>query len=172
MTSEGLGEMFESDSADMCAGKILLVSMGGRAEELACAYLGARTPIGAGEIFPLSLMVVLTHGSVHARPSTQHPIDTSGNFSAHMSGRGVKKFETFSDQFSSFQAILSTFRFFGKKTKKSTHRGQGGPPSFLFCLFFLFLSSSASLTFRPEGVIVVFRNFAWGFKSQKKLDLG
>ena len=31
MTSEGLGEMFEGDSADTCAGKFLLVSMGGRA---------------------------------------------------------------------------------------------------------------------------------------------
>ena len=152
MTSEGLGEMFESDSADMCAGKILLVSMGGRAEELACAYLGARTPIGAGEIFPLSLMVVLTHGSVHARPSTQHPIDTSGNFSAHMSGRGVKKFETFSDQFSSFQAILSTFRFFGKKTKKSTHRGQGGPPNFCFACFFSFSLLLLHLLFAQKGL--------------------
>ena len=47
MTSEGLGEMFEGDSADMCAGKFPLVSMGGRAEGLACADLGARTPIGA-----------------------------------------------------------------------------------------------------------------------------
>ena len=47
MTSEGLGVMFEGDSADMCAGKFLLVSMGGRAEGLACADPGARTPIGA-----------------------------------------------------------------------------------------------------------------------------
>ena len=47
MTSEGLGEMFEGDSADMCAGKFPLVSMGGRAEGLACADPGARTPIGA-----------------------------------------------------------------------------------------------------------------------------
>ena len=30
MTSEGFGEMFEGDYADMCAGKFLLVSMGGR----------------------------------------------------------------------------------------------------------------------------------------------
>jgi hypothetical protein len=37
MTSEGLGEMFEGDSADMGAGKVPLVSMGGRAEGLACA---------------------------------------------------------------------------------------------------------------------------------------
>ena len=47
MTSEGLGEMFEGDSADTCAGKFPLLSMGGRAEGLACAGPGARTPIGA-----------------------------------------------------------------------------------------------------------------------------
>ena len=47
MTSEGLGEMFEGDSADMWAGKFPLVLMGGRAEGLACADPGARTPIGA-----------------------------------------------------------------------------------------------------------------------------
>jgi hypothetical protein len=31
MTSEGLEEVFKSDSADTCAGKFPLVSMGGRA---------------------------------------------------------------------------------------------------------------------------------------------
>ena len=46
MTSEGLGEMFEGDSADTCAGNFLLMSMGGRAEGLACADPGARIPIG------------------------------------------------------------------------------------------------------------------------------
>ena len=46
MTSEGLGEMFEGDSADTCAGKFPLMSMGGRVEGLACAGPGARTPIG------------------------------------------------------------------------------------------------------------------------------
>ena len=51
MTSEGLGEMFEGDYADMCAGKFPLVSMGGRAEGLACADPGARTPIGASGNF-------------------------------------------------------------------------------------------------------------------------
>ena len=50
MTSEGLGEMFEGDSADMCAGKFPLVSLGGRAEGLACADPVARTPIGASGI--------------------------------------------------------------------------------------------------------------------------
>ena len=44
--SEGLGEMFEGDSADMCAGKFPHTSMGGRAVGVACADLGARNPIG------------------------------------------------------------------------------------------------------------------------------
>ena len=47
MTFEGLGEMSEGYSADTGAGKFPLVSMGGRAEGLACADPGARTPIGA-----------------------------------------------------------------------------------------------------------------------------
>ena len=50
MTSNGLGELVEGDSADMCAGKFLLVSMGGRAEGIMCADPGARTPIGASGI--------------------------------------------------------------------------------------------------------------------------
>ena len=37
MTLEGLGEVFKGDSADMCAGKYPLVSMGGRADRQACA---------------------------------------------------------------------------------------------------------------------------------------
>ena len=43
MNSEGLGEMFEGDSADMRAGKFPLTSMSGRAEGQADP--GARTPI-------------------------------------------------------------------------------------------------------------------------------
>ena len=54
MTFEGLGEMFEGDSADICAGKFPLVLMGG-AEGLACADPGAKTPIGASAIFLCSL---------------------------------------------------------------------------------------------------------------------
>ena len=46
-----LGEMFEGDSADICAGKFPLVSMGGRAEGLACADPGGRTPIGVSGNF-------------------------------------------------------------------------------------------------------------------------
>ena len=47
MTFEGLGEMFEGDLADTCGGKFPLMFMGGRAEGLACADPGARTPIGS-----------------------------------------------------------------------------------------------------------------------------
>ena len=51
MTSEGLGEMFEGDSADTCARKLPLMSMGGRAEGLACADPGVRPPIGVSGNF-------------------------------------------------------------------------------------------------------------------------
>ena len=47
MTSEGFGEMFEGDSADMCAKNVSLVSMWGGVECLACADPVVRTPIGA-----------------------------------------------------------------------------------------------------------------------------
>ena len=50
MTSEGLGEMFEGDSEDMCARKFLLMSIGGRVEGLACVDPVARTPIGVSRI--------------------------------------------------------------------------------------------------------------------------
>ena len=43
MTSEGLGEMFEVDSADTCAGKFLLMSILGQAEGLAHADPEVRT---------------------------------------------------------------------------------------------------------------------------------
>ena len=51
MTSEGLGEMFEGDSADTYAGKIPLLPKGVQAEGPVCADMGARTPIGASGIF-------------------------------------------------------------------------------------------------------------------------
>jgi hypothetical protein len=46
MTSGGLGEVFEGDSADTCARKFPLVSMGGRANGQACAD-GERGPPSA-----------------------------------------------------------------------------------------------------------------------------
>ena len=56
MTFEGLGEMFKGDSADTSGEKFPLESMGGRAEGLACADPGARTPIGAIGIFSSSFL--------------------------------------------------------------------------------------------------------------------
>ena len=50
MTLEGLWDMFEGYSAEMCSRKIPLLTMGGRAEGPACADMGARTPIGASGI--------------------------------------------------------------------------------------------------------------------------
>ena len=50
MTSEGLGEMFEGESADTLEGKFPLVLMGGRSEGLMCADPVARTPIGVSGI--------------------------------------------------------------------------------------------------------------------------
>ena len=49
-TFKGVGEMFEGHSADTRAEKFPLASMGGRAEGLACADPGARTPIDASGI--------------------------------------------------------------------------------------------------------------------------
>ena len=46
MTSEGLGEMFEGDSADTCARKFPLMLMGGPANGPACAD-GERGPPSA-----------------------------------------------------------------------------------------------------------------------------
>jgi hypothetical protein len=51
MTSEGLGEMFEGDFANMCADNFSLMSMGGRAEGLACTDPGVRTPISVSGHF-------------------------------------------------------------------------------------------------------------------------
>ena len=51
MTVEGLGEMFEGDSADMCGKKFLLMSMGGRANGQACADLERGPPSAQAEIF-------------------------------------------------------------------------------------------------------------------------
>jgi hypothetical protein len=50
MTSDGLVEMFEGDSADRCTVHFFLVSKGGWSEGLACADLGASTPIGTSGI--------------------------------------------------------------------------------------------------------------------------
>ena len=58
MTSEGMGEMFEGDSAYTCGKQIPLTSMGDRAEGVAFADPGARAPIGvSGNCCTLFLLV-------------------------------------------------------------------------------------------------------------------
>ena len=64
MTSEGLGEMFEGDFTDTCAGKFLLALIGGRAEGLACADLEVRTPISAS----VNLCFLLTLTTIVQNP--------------------------------------------------------------------------------------------------------
>ena len=56
MTSEGLGEVFKGDSADMCAGKFPLVSMGGRVNGQAWAD-GERGPPSARAEIRLSVQL-------------------------------------------------------------------------------------------------------------------
>ena len=68
MTSEGLGEMFEGDSADMCADIFSLMSMGGRADGLACADLGVRTPISVSRNF-IPKMYKLAKGIYASSPN-------------------------------------------------------------------------------------------------------
>ena len=61
-------------------------------------------------------MGALAPGSAHARPSAQAPINTSGNFSPHMSGRGgqtnLKKIPI---KFLAISGDSKHFSFFSKK---------------------------------------------------------
>ena len=52
--------MFERDSVDMCLGKFPFMLMGGRAESLACADPGVRTPIGVSGTFHVPTVTVST----------------------------------------------------------------------------------------------------------------
>jgi hypothetical protein len=62
MNLEGLGKMFEGDSADTCGGKFTLVLIGGQAEGLVFADPGAKTPIGdsGNFLFLFSYLTVVT----------------------------------------------------------------------------------------------------------------
>jgi hypothetical protein len=51
MTSEGLGEVFKGDSADTCAEKFPLMSMGGRANSQACADGDPGPPSARADIY-------------------------------------------------------------------------------------------------------------------------
>ena len=59
MSSEGLGEMFEGDSADVCAGKFPQVSMGGGERRVSRAQTRERGPPSAlAEFFIVNNLVV------------------------------------------------------------------------------------------------------------------
>ena len=55
-----------------------------------------------------------------------------------------------------------------KLARAACMRCHGTKCPLLTAFFLSFFFSSPTLTFLPEGVIVGFQNFAWGFKSQKK----
>ena len=57
MTSEGLGVVLKGDSADKCAGKYPLVSMGGRANSQVCADGERGPPSARAEIFTKAIYV-------------------------------------------------------------------------------------------------------------------
>jgi hypothetical protein len=71
MTSEGTGEVFKGDSADMCARKFPLVSMEGGANGHACAD-GERGPPKARAEFPK--MLGLTPYSFLTKNSHMHAL--------------------------------------------------------------------------------------------------
>ena len=65
--------MFEGDSADMCAEKFPLMLMGGRAEVLAYADPGARTPVGFSRnfaLFPKIISVLITFETFNTLTNT------------------------------------------------------------------------------------------------------
>jgi hypothetical protein len=64
MTSEGLGEVFKGDSADTCAGKFPLVSMGGRANGQACADGEPGPPSARAEFGKQTLLNIVYQTSV------------------------------------------------------------------------------------------------------------
>ena len=72
MTSEGLGEMFESDSADTCAGNFPLVSMGGRADRQVCAD-GERGPPSAQAEFSVCNLIVTQLEEILRKNMVMHP---------------------------------------------------------------------------------------------------
>ena len=64
MTLEGLGEVFKGDSADTCAGKFSLVSMGGQADPSSVCKRGARTPIGASGNYLSDVLIAMSDNCI------------------------------------------------------------------------------------------------------------
>ena len=75
MTSEGLVEVFEGDSADMCAGKFPLVSMGGRANGQACADGERGPPSAQAEIFASTVRFIVFKTSGVSKQKKENPFE-------------------------------------------------------------------------------------------------
>jgi hypothetical protein len=67
MTYEGLGEMFEGDSADMCGGKFPLVSMGGRSGGSSVRRPGSEGPHQRQRKLIIPTYIYLDYAGVHLR---------------------------------------------------------------------------------------------------------
>ena len=97
---------------------------------------------------------VLTPGSVHARPSAQPPIDTSGNFSAHVSAESLFEISPFSGQ---NRVILG---------------GRGGPRIIFFIgiLLFLLLRSPCKVSNSYDMPLLGFSN-GGGYNKKKRKNM-
>ena len=106
---------------------------------------------------PLAPMGVLAPGSAHAWRSTRPPIDTSGNFSAHVSGGGNFQ-NIFLINFLAKSGNSKHFSFFSKQ--KKIWRGVGVKN---FKIFFWYIFSPY------QAILSTFRFFRF---FQKKINCG
>ena len=85
--------------------------------------------------FPLAPMGVLAPGSAQARPSAWPPIDTSGNFPAHVSAESPSNIspnpsEVISEVSEPYDNFWNFQKETLKKPKNAPPGGQGGSPNF------------------------------------------
>ena len=65
MTSEGLGDMFEGDSADTCGGKFPLVSMGAEQRVYHAQTREQGPPSAPADFVLIKLEITVSHNSDH-----------------------------------------------------------------------------------------------------------
>jgi hypothetical protein len=82
--------------------------------------------IDSGSNFPQVLMGVLAHVSAHTRPYTRPPINTSGNFPAHLSAESHSNLpQPLRSHIRSFGTLRQLLKF-SKYKLKMPPRGPGG----------------------------------------------
>ena len=101
-----------------------------------CPYWGLATAARKEEEIPLAPMGVLAPGSAHARPSARPPIDTSGNFPAHVSAESHSNISPNPSEVIHFCRSNKNL----KKPKNHPPRGPGGggPNFFFYPNFYLY----------------------------------